>query len=250
MSGKSSTIGRRRDVTMTMRILSVVVVAAALAGCNTYRVKEPIEVPNDYRKRHQIGLREGARSVELFVGQGRGSLNPTQRADVSAFAQTWKRESTSGIVVEVPHGSPNQVAASQAAREARSILMASGMPAQTIAMRTYVPENPAHLPTVRLSYAAIKADSGPCGLWPTDLGPAPEPFYAENKPYWNLGCANQRNLAAMVDNPADLVQPRSETPAWTSRRTTVLEKYRLGVSAETIYPNKSQGTISDVGNNN
>jgi len=49
--------------------------------------------------------------------------------------------------------------------------------------------------------------------WPDDLGPsANNPGYLENKPYYNFGCANQANLAAMVDNPSDLVQPRSETP--------------------------------------
>ena len=60
--------------------------------------------------------------------------------------------------------------------------------------------------------------------------------YFENQPYWNLGCASQRNLAAMVDNPADLVQPRGETPAYTMRRTTVLDKYRQGESTATTYP--------------
>lgn len=249
MSAKSFAIGRRRGVRMAIRIMSVVLTASALVGCNTYRAQEPLEVPNDYRKRHQIGLREGTRSVELFIGQSRGSLNATQRADVSAFAQTWKRDSTGGIIIEVPNGSPNQHAASQAAREAQSILVASGMPPQTVAVRSYMPEDPAQLPTLRLSYSAIKADAGPCGLWPTDLGPAPEPFYASNKPYWNLGCANQRNLAAMVDNPADLVQPRGETPAWTSRRTRVVERYRQGQSPETTYPNPNRGTLSQVGNN-
>ena len=39
--------------------------------------------------------------------------------------------------------------------------------------------------------------------------------YNENKPYYNFGCATQRNLAAMIDNPADLEQPRPETPAYT-----------------------------------
>jgi len=38
----------------------------------------------------------------------------------------------------------------------------------------------------------------------------------ENKSYYNFGCAYQRNMAAMVDNPADLVQPRPETPAYTT----------------------------------
>lgn len=247
MSVKSFAIGRRCDVKMAFRILSLVLATSTLVGCNTYRVKETLDVPNDYRKRHQIGLREGTRTVEVFIGQSRGSLNPTQRAEVLAFARTWKDESTGGIVIDVPTGTPNQFAASQAVREINSILVGSGMPPQTVATRAYQPENPALLPTIRLNYSRIRADAGPCGLWPADLGPGPDPIYVENRPYWNLGCANQRNLAAMVDNPADLVQPRAETPAWTSRRTMVLEKYRQGISPEITYPNKDRGTLSDVG---
>ena len=69
----------------------------------------------------------------------------------------------------------------------------------------------------------------------------------ENVHYWNFGCASQRNLAAMVENPADLVQPRGETPPYTGRRTTVLDKYHRGESSATVYPDKDQGKISDVG---
>ena len=70
--------------------------------------------------------------------------------------------------------------------------------------------------TIRLNYPKISAVAGPCGLWPEDLGPSiKNKSYFENKPYYNFGCAYQRNMAAMVDNPSDLVQPRSETPAYT-----------------------------------
>ena len=248
MSVKCPTIDRRRGVQTTFRILGLMLVAAALAGCNnTYRAKEPYDVPNDYRKRHQIGLREGTRSVEVFIGNSRGSLNPTQRAEVLAFAQSWKTESTGGIVIDVPTGTPNQVAASEAVREINSLLATTGMPPRNVVTRRYQPENPALLPAIRLNYPRFMAEAGPCGLWPADLGPGPELIYNENRPYWNLGCANQRNLAAMVANPTDLVQPRAEAPTWTSRRTTVLEKYRQGTSPETTYPNANNGTISDVG---
>jgi pilus assembly protein CpaD len=72
--------------------------------------------------------------------------------------------------------------------------------------------------------------------------------YFENQPDWNLGCASQRNLAAMVANPSDLVQPRGETPAYAMRRTTVIEKYREGQSPETTDSNSSSSAkISDVG---
>lgn len=247
MSVQSFPIGKPRGVKTTLRILSLVLIASALVGCNTYRAKETLDVPNDYRKRHQIGLREGTRSVEVFIGNSRGALNPTQRSEVLAFAQSWKTESTGGIVIDVPKGTPNQVAASEAVREINAILAASGMPPRTVVTRAYQPENSALLPTIRLNYPRIMAEAGPCGLWPADLGPGPELIYNENRPYWNLGCANQRNLAAMVAEPADLVQPRGEASVWRSRRTTVLEKYRVGQSPETTYPNPNNGTLSDVG---
>jgi pilus assembly protein CpaD len=71
--------------------------------------------------------------------------------------------------------------------------------------------------------------------------------YVNNRPHWNHGCATQRNLAAQVADPSDLVQPRTETPALTSRRATALDKYRKGESTATQYPDANKGKISDVG---
>src|SRR5439155_427840 len=83
-------------------------------------------------------------------------------------------------------------------------------------------------------YPKISAVAGPCGLWPEDIGSSiKNKSYFENKPYYNFGCAYQRNMAAMVDNPSDLVQPRSETPADTPRRTAGFEKYRKGTPTTT-----------------
>jgi pilus assembly protein CpaD len=54
-------------------------------------------------------------------------------------------------------------------------------------------------------------------------------------------------MAAMIDNPSDLVQPRSETPAYTVRRTEAFEKYRKGTSSATNYPDAEKAKISDTG---
>jgi pilus assembly protein CpaD len=71
--------------------------------------------------------------------------------------------------------------------------------------------------------------------------------YSENKEYYNFGCATQRNLAAMVDNPSDLEQPRSETAAYTARRTAAFEKYRRGESTAVNYPETERAKLSDTG---
>jgi pilus assembly protein CpaD len=102
--------------------------------------------------------------------------------------------------------------------------------------------------TIRLNYPKISAVAGPCGLWPEDIGPSyKNKGYYDNKQYYNFGCANQRNLAAMVDNPSDLVQPRPETPPYTARRTVAFDKYRKGTTTATIYPEGEKAKLSDTG---
>ena len=222
--------------------------AAALAGCTTSRETVATSpIPNDIRERHPIVIQERARTVELFVGSRRGELLPAQRATVLAFGREWSREATGGVVIQVPSGTPNERSAHDAVREARSILIAAGVPEHGINVRPYQPADPNKFATLKLGYPRVAADAGPCGLWPQDVGPSNLVDHAENHQYWNFGCAQQRNLAAMVENPADLVQPRGENPAYTGRRTIALEKYKKGEYPGTTYPNENKGKISDVG---
>ena len=94
----------------------------------------------------------------------------------------------------------------------------------------------------------MTAETGPCGLWPDDIGPTYDLLHCDEPPYWNHGCATQRNLAAQVDNPADLVQPRAETPA-----LAVAPHHRASTSTARAtarrrsYPDANKGKISDVG---
>jgi pilus assembly protein CpaD len=236
----------RRRAAGALRLAAAAGCAAMVAGCNTDQTVTGT-VPSDYRQRHPIVIKEGPRTVELFIGNKRGTLTGEQRADVLAFAQEWRREATGGILVDLPSGSSNQIAAAQALTEVRSILAAAGVPPEAVKVRPNRPRDPNKLATMRLHYPRITADAGPCGLWPQDLGPTYERQHLENQEYWNFGCAAQRNLAAVVDNPSDLVQPRSEIPPYTGRRTTVLDKYHRGESSATVYPNADKGKISDVG---
>jgi pilus assembly protein CpaD len=220
-----------------------------LGGCH-YASEQYVAsgAADDYRLRHPIAITEATKTTVVFVGHGRGGLSPTQRDDVMGLARTWVREGTGGVLAEVPVDSPNAQAAAATMHEIRSVLMAGGVPANGIATRPYRPADPQELTPIRLSYTRLAATAGPCGTWPDDLGPSLDnPLYNENKQYYNFGCATQRNLAAMVANPSDLVQPRAETPAYTARRTEGFEKYRQGNSSATTYPEGEKAKLSDVG---
>src|SRR5947209_2623580 len=111
------------------RTLAFVSAAALLAGCQTAsRVDEAQNIPDDYRLRHPIAVREKVQSMTVFIGDARGTLTPTQRAEVGALAASWRNQATGGIVIEMPAGAPNERAAASASREIRPILTAAGVP--------------------------------------------------------------------------------------------------------------------------
>jgi pilus assembly protein CpaD len=235
-----------------LRVIGAMVgLSVVLGACSetTGSVATPASlVPEDYRLRHPIAVQEANRSVVLFVGHARGGLSTTQRDDVAGLARAWVAEGTGAIVVDVPVNTPNARAAESAYHEARAVLEARGVPGNAIKPHRYTPDDPRALATVRLTYSRMTATAGPCGIWPEDLGPSSkDPSYMENRSYYNFGCAYQHNMAAMVANPSDLVQPRAETPAYTIRRTEGFEKYRQGNTTATTYPEADRAKLSDAG---
>ncbi|MGY3445413.1 CpaD family pilus assembly protein [Bradyrhizobium sp. USDA 4473] len=228
---------------------ALVVSAIALGGCNlTGDNVVTGTVPDDYRQRHPIAITEGEQSIVVFVSRTRGNLTETQRDDVMGLARTWRREGTGAIAVDVPADTSNARSAQAVYQEIRGVLASMGVPGHAITRRAYRVDDPRALPTIRLSYPKMAAVAGPCGLWPSDLAPSIyNPSYNENKQYENFGCATQRNLAAMVANPSDLEQPRTETAAYTPRRSVAFQKYSKGESTTTNYPEADKAKLSDAG---
>ena len=223
----------------------VVSLGTALVGCDIDR-NDYTGAMSDFRQRHPILLVEKDRTLQVFVGSAKSGLTPDQRVEVVAFAQTWRDDGTGRFVIDRPSAARNPAAATAVVGEVRSILHAMGVPDSAIRVQYYRADR--HLlAVVRVKYPHLAAQAGPCGQWPYDLGPTVESYHFENIDYWNLGCATQRNLAAMVANPADLVQPRSETAVYRARRTIVLDKYRKGESSATTYSDSDKGKISNVG---
>jgi len=227
--------------------LLVVAFALIAGGCQHDPVVTNSFYPTDYRDRHPIVVTERPRSVDVFIGTGRGGLTAVQRAQVGAFGGAWRREANGLLVIDIPHGTPNETAAKATVREVSSVLHSAGVPPKAIHVRPYRPSAPIEIGPMRLNYPVMRAEAGPCGEWPDDLGPTANPSAWENRPYWNFGCATQRNLAAVVVDPADLVQPRPETPPSASRRATVIDKYRQGQDPATIYAKTNDAKVGQVG---
>jgi pilus assembly protein CpaD len=225
--------------------LAALCLALAAAGCNTDQAAYAPPYPSDFRDRYPIKIAEAERSIEIYGGSGHGRLTASQRAEVAAFARAWRRESSGLLFVDVPVGVRAKFSVRQTTREVTSVLAAMGVPPSAIERRPYRLAEPATFAPIRIAYPQVRAVTGRCGMWIDNIGPG---FHSvENDPYWNHGCANQRNLAAMIVNPEDLVQPRAEGRPDAGRRQVVLDKWRQGQDPSTSYTQKADPKVSTVG---
>ena len=79
----------------------------------------------------------------------------------------------------------------------------------------------ARRPPVKLSFLRFVAEGPECGNFQTNLARDPR-----NLPAPNFGCASQKNLAAMVVNPSDLLGPRNTNARPSERRLDLAEVHQ------------------------
>jgi pilus assembly protein CpaD len=207
-------------------LVMAIALAMALAGCN--HLDEPGYVAGwtlvDASQRHPIMVSEQPADLTLRVARGSEGLTPHQKAQVAEFFARYRASQAgdSRLIIAVPVGSANEVAAMHAVADLRALGSEYGLTSSMVSLEPYHDDGNSH-PPIRLSYLHYIAEAPQCGLWPTNLA---EDY--RNLPYPNFGCAQQRNLAAEIVNPADLLGPRRMDPAYAERRNTVIDKYKDG----------------------
>lgn len=194
-------------------------------GCqNQSQTPSQLLASHDYRLRHPIVVTEEPETLDLPIGRSTRSLVGPIEGTITAFAVESRRKGDGAVEILVPSGSANEAAVHAVTPEIRQALQRGGLGRSRITTRTYSVQNAGADAPIRLSYARMKATAGTCGSWPRNIGGG----VGENVDYENFGCATQANLAAMVDNPSDLLTPRASTPADQQRRAVVIENYRTG----------------------
>ncbi len=195
----------------------------ALAGCTTSAKQDVVSaVPDDYRVAHPILIDERLQTMDIPVGIDAG-IGAKTRGSVAGFAQRFKASESAVMAIVLPSGSPNEVNAVRIGHQVHEVLVGAGVSPAAIDVRSYRAGGKESGAPIRLAFSKIAAHVEGCGAWTSQLGDV-----KRNRNYGNFGCATQANLAAMVDNPLDLVYPREMTPADAGRRYTVLDLYRRG----------------------
>lgn len=226
---------------MNARLPLLLLGLSALGACASVPTPEgpPVASAAD---RHRIQVTESAERIELPVSNGDVTLSPHARASLRALAGNYLRYGHGALVLSAPSGGPNADAASVLAHEARMALVESGVSYAAVAGSTY--EGVGREAPIIVSFARYEAQAPECApLWEQDLA-----HQSNNQPWASFGCATQANLAAMVEDPRDLVQPRDADPRDSGRRDTVMQAYRAGESTHAARSNDERVSISEAVN--
>lgn len=216
VTARISTAGRMSAAAVFLGISTLLGSCANPDGMTTS------SLPDDYRTRHPIVVGEAEKAIDIPIAAGDQGLTRGQSEVIAGFASNYLSASKGIIRIVTPQGSINSGAAAAAAGDIRRLLVRMGVPKNRILHTGYEARGYGSAAPVRLSYVAITAQVGPCGEWPADL----TLNTVENKNYHNFGCASQRNLAAQMANPNDLLGPRRMTPADAEQRGQAIERYR------------------------
>ena len=213
---------------LAMNLALVSAAALMVAGCKAGQEGPQVAGWSvvDPSQRHPILVSQQPSNLSLKVPRGSSGMSPHQKAQVVDFVTRYRAgdSGNSKLVITAPSGSPNEVASMQAVAEIRHLMRDSGFPDGSITVEAYHEERDPQ-PAIRISYLRFVAEGPECGKWTANLGED-----TKNEPYANFGCATQRNFAAQVANPADLMGPRAMTPAPGDRRDAVWQKYIKGES--------------------
>jgi len=215
-----------------LTLAAVALAATGLAGCDHMlgdRQEQQSAGPVllSPGERHPIIVSQQPHRMALHVARGAAGLAPAQRASLIDFLTRYRvaDSGNSKLIIGVPSGSANEVSAMNAVADMRPILADQGFSESSISIEPYHAEGDPQ-PPIRVQYLRFAADGPSCGKWPSNLAET-----TRNVNYENFGCATQKNLAAMVSNPADLLGPRTMTPASADRRDTTWDKYVKGQSS-------------------
>ena len=213
---------------LTGAMLIVSATALLLAGCKSAEIVPQVAGWSvaDPSQRHPILVSQRPSNMSLRVARGSVGMSPHQKAQVIDFVTRFRAgdSGNSKLVISAPSGAPNEVAAMQAVAEIRHLMREGGFSDSSITVEAYHEDRDPQ-PPIRISFLRYVAEGPQCGRWTTNLADE-----QSNNERSNFGCANQRNLAAHIANPADLLGPRASTPAPGERRDVVFGKYIKGES--------------------
>jgi len=218
-----------------MKRISLLKICVAIAAVSLSACAVTPNGPEDYfdpNTRFPINV-EPRMMILRLPYNGQVMLDQNATGQLARFAQDYMQHGSGTIAVSASNRFPN--APTLVADQLLQLGVARG---QIMVGNSDAPDLN---DDVKVTYIRYVANTPACGDWSVDLTKT-----SRNLPPPNFGCATQRNIAAMVADPRDLLAPENGVgQPDAQRRLTVLDKYRKGEA--TPAAKTANGVVTQIG---
>ena len=205
------------------KIIAPVFAASLLiTGCSSFGINGAKEAAS-VSETHPITVEQQTMTLTISADPSLSELTQIDRARLNAFTSAYFTKGRGPITVTAPSGGPNDFYGQELAADIRSALHAQGVNWADMLGATYRVPGTSSTPEVILSFSTYVASTAKCGDWS-------EEYFrrTQNLRSKNFGCANQQNMAAMLADPGDLIEPAAMAPADATRQGVITDAFRAG----------------------
>ncbi len=204
--------------------------ALSLGGCTMY---QPSYAPTPMR--NKITVAETVERLELYVQPSGLNLSARDQDALGNFIYQYSRSGQGPLYLNLPENAVSGLGVKQAQTAIGSQLASLGIPNSAVQTGQYATAPNAPAPVVvsfrRLTTAPIACRQG--GVLT---------HTSTNQPYGGFGCSQTANLAAMINDPRQLLAPYEVGNSSMTRRMTVMDKYGAGEETASQLPAKQNVT--------
>ncbi len=174
-------------------------------------------------ERHPIAVDSQVVTMTLDIDPTTNELSSIDRSRIKAFALAFMQNGHGTLTVTAPTGGGDDLVGQETSSDIRKHLFNLGVPYEAITGASYRAGGSGGEREVVLSYTHYVATPSPCGIWDSEFK-----HNYKNVVHPNFGCADQNNLAAMIADPRDLIEPAASTPVDAAQRVRGVRTFRSG----------------------
>lgn len=207
--------------TKTRSAVSIFALAAACAVGLSACIGVPQATHGPSQLMHPVQVAESIERLELYTRPDGLELSARDKLAVAQFLDGYRNRGDGPLYMNKPSAAMSGLGTSQADQVIRGLMAQNGLNPSALQSGSYQSAPGAPAPVV-VSYRALRAIPQDC------RGMSNIANTYNNQPQSNYGCFMSANLAAMITDPRQLLEPYAQGTPNSQRRTVVYDKYIQG----------------------
>ncbi len=217
------------NVSQKLSIVSLAVIAMLVPACAT-QYSQPLP---PITMRNPITIAESIERLELYTRPDGLELSARDKLAVAQFLDGYRDNGSGPLFINRPSAQAGSAGTQQAEAVIRGLMRNGGLNPASLQGGEYQSSPNAPAPVV-VSYRILKAIPDNCRKSTS----VTQPF--TNKAPENFGCFQSANIAAMIGDPRQLLEPYALGASDAQRRQVVYDRYIQGELTGAQFPSRQR----------